>query len=934
MVNIIKEKVGQKPDATPPKLKPKSKKWKWAIGMVTTLLIAMGVTHSIVMYKVNQVVNVEAKFGEELEGANEDVIYANKQQNKVVPLDETNFAELAPASPFKEINAFDDDAKSWGTFAGQYASVGLLIFDANGDDKMDAYFLNPGDNWVRPTDEKGVLQDEPRLQHNALFLNMGNDENGEPIFKEIDDLAKANNTYVKEELLVENYLFPRESTTDSYKRKGRNAQTAVSVDLNADGLKDLIVGSGLEGMVWSSPETQRILGQFVRPVGRQANNVKTPMKSQGLGFIKDYEPRDNTHDKHKTARGDEYIGSNSVFLNMGDKDNDGIPEWKDITHESGLGGQRNTFSILAFDFDLDGDLDIFEGNTMDEDYWPGGSRANSGGANQFYVNQLVETGSLKFVEKSKVFNVDGVYDDDNPMDNYYRLKRWPLLPKEYSLAFMNFEPYHPEWLTINGKESEHGQISWSSVSQDVNHDGYPDIWVANDLGWLRLYINDKGKGFVHPDKYARSDKTGYWMSFSPADFNGDLKEDLFAGNLGGSSMNFAFSYPDANMILNPVMTVGTMAQQYFADRHRAMHAIVDGNDFTNELGTKVKHSKILPPDAAVPNNVRPFVPGGKQVPYDINSLDPYEFSWGSTTLDVQNDGRQDLYWIGCLYGAGGGIFPIMGTGPGRLLVNATEKGKDVNFVDMTAEYNVFNILELNYDKLETEGHIYRKSPTKNWGKRSMVYSYDRDVWGLQGPDVLQKVSNASMIQLAEEGRSAVAADLNNDGYQDIVVRNIGGYDSRKSTGVNLKAKIDGKVRVLPSHDANFPTPTNFEPGDARVFINTHTGANYLKVKLFDDTEASLNRNAIGAKVTINDELFQVIRCGGGGFLSNYEGPLHFGLADKKAVKVKIQWPDKEQTIEEYTLDQLANGTLSIGKNKGVLNWQPNENHKDLSLAQK
>ncbi|MEM9820301.1 MAG: CRTAC1 family protein [Bacteroidota bacterium] len=932
MVNIIKNTNGKSPLHNKPE--PKSKKWRWALGTIAFLIIGTGIFHSIVMYKVNQVVNVEAKFGDELEGANEEVIYANKQQHKMTPLDERNFAKLAPPSPFKEIQAFDDDAKSWGTFAGQYASVGLLIFDANGDDRMDAYFLNPGDNWVHPTDKKGVLMDEPRLQHNALFLNMGNDEVGNPIFKEIDELAQANNTFVKEELLVENYLFPRNSTGDSFERRGRNSQTAISVDLNADGLKDLIVGSGLEGMVWSSPETQRILGQFVRPVGRQANNVKTPMRSQGLGFIKDYVPRDNTHDKHASSRGEEFIGSNSVFLNLGDKDQDGIPEWKDITDASGLGGQRNTFSILAFDFDLDGDLDIFEGNTMDEDYWPGGSRANAGGANQFYVNQLMETGELTFVEKSKAFNVDGVYDEDNPMDNYYRLKRWPLLPKEYSLAFMNFEPYHPEWLNINGQESEHGQISWSSVTQDVNHDGYADIWVANDLGWLRLYINDKGKGFVSPEKYARSDKTGYWMSFSPADFNGDLKEDLFAGNLGGSSMNFAFSYPDANMILNPVMTVGTMAQQYFADRHRAMHAIVDGRDFTNELTTQVKHSKILPPDASLPNNVRPFVPGGKQVPYEVNSLDPYEFSWGSTTIDVQNDGKEDLYWIGCLYGSGGGIFPIMGTGPGRLLVNATEKGEAVNFVDLTAEYNVFNILELNYDKLETEGYIYRKSPTKNWGKRSMVYSYDRDVWGLQGPDVLQKVSNASMIQLAEEGRSAVAADINNDGFQDIIIRNIGGYDSRKSTAVNLKAKIDGKIRVLPSHDANFPTPTNFEPGDSRVFINTHTGSNYLKVKLFDDTEGSLNRNAIGAKVTINDELLRVSRCGGGGFLSNYEGPLHFGLADKRAVKISIQWPDKNQTVEEYELDNLSNGTISISKQQGVIKWEPNENYKTKTIAQK
>jgi len=933
MVNAFKNSVDKDPSNNPDGVGKRSR-WKlWLGGIAAFLVIFAVIFHSIVMYKVNQVINVEAKFGEELDGANEDVVFNNKAQNEVVPLNVGNFEELETPSPFREISAFDDDAKCWGTFAGQYASCGLLVFDANGDDRLDAYFLNPGDNWVRPTDKNGVLLDKPRKQHNALFINMGNDAEGNPRFTEIDDLAKNNDTYVKEELLVENFLYPRESLSDSNERRGRNSQTAVSIDLNSDGLQDLIVGSGLEGMVWSSPETQRILGQFVRPVGRQANNVKTPMKSQGLGFIKDYTPRDNTHDKHPSSRGEEYIGSNSIFLNMGDKDGDGLPEWKDVTEETGLGGQRNTFSILAADFDLDGDIDIFEGNTMDEDYWPGGATSTAGGANQFYVNQLAETGELKFIQKAEEMNVDGVYDEDNPMDPYYRLKEWPIVPKEYSLAFMNFEKYNPGFLEINGQESEHGQISWSSVTQDVNHDGYPDIWVANDLGWLRLYLNDEGKGFVQPDKYCRSEQSGYWMSFSPGDFNGDLKEDLFAGNLGGSSMNFAFSYPDPNMILNPVMTVGTMAQQYFADRHRAMHAIVDGRDFKEEFKTGVKHSKILPPDAALPNNVRPFVPGGKKVKYDINSLDPYEFSWGSTTIDVQNDGKKDLYWIGCLYGAGGGIFPIMGTGPGRLLVNAT-KGKDeLSFVDMTAEYNVFNILELEYDKLDTDGYLYRKSPTKNWGKRSMVYSYDLDVWGLQGPHVLQKVSNRSMIQLAEEGRSVVAADINNDGYEDIVLRNIGGYDSRKSTGKNLKAKIDGKVRVLPAHDANFPTPTNFEPGDSRVFINTHKGSNHLKVKLVDNTSGSFNKQAVGAKVVVNDKRLVISRSGGGGFLSNYFGPLHFGLGDEKGVKIQITWPDKNQTVETYELDHLVNGTVTVEKGKGVVNWKKTENAGSTQLAQ-
>ena len=113
------------------------------------------------------------------------------------------------------------------------------------------------------------------------------------------------------------------------------------------------------------------------------------------------------------------------------------------------------------------------------------------------------------------------------------------MPAEYSIWWMKYEAYRPEYLEINGQEGEHGQISWSTVLQDVNEDGYPDVWVANDMGFLLLYMNDHGKKFVLTP-HARSERSGYWMTFAAADWNGDLKEDLFVGNLGGAVMNHAF----------------------------------------------------------------------------------------------------------------------------------------------------------------------------------------------------------------------------------------------------------------------------------------------------------------------------------------------------------------------------------------------------------
>jgi hypothetical protein len=424
--------------------------------------------------------------------------------------------------------------------------------------------------------------------------------------------------------------------------------------------------------------------------------------------------------------------------------------------------------------------------------------------------------------------------------------------------------------------------------------------VANDIGFLRLYRNIEGQKFELSMDHPRSELSGYWMSLSPADFDGDLKEDLFAGNMGGASMNLAMPIPDMFSMFEPVMSSSTMTQQFFGGTHNSMHAIYDGAaGFSEPMEHKVRHSKVMPPDAALENNVRDFIiVDSQKVPFDRDGIDPYEFTWGSTTLDVQNDGRPDLYWLGCLQGRGGGIFPIMGTGPGRLLVNATRDAGALRFVDKTAEYQVFNIQELKYDRLESEGYIYRDSPLQNWGKRSVVNSFDVSVWGFQGPGIVERITNRDLIQTAENGRAAVAADLNGDGFADLLVRNMGGYDSRRSNSRNLKARVNGQPSVIPAHDPNFPTPTNYEPGSTRVFLNSHgeDGGNWLKVELVDDRPDSLNRAAVGARVLINDRFVQVLRAGNGGFVSNAFGPLLFGLGDEPPRTLEVRWPDRQRTV--------------------------------------
>ena len=67
---------------------------------------------------------------------------------------------------------------------------------------------------------------------------------------------------------------------------------------------------------------------------------------------------------------------------------------------------------------------------------------------------------------------------------------------------------------------------------------------------------------------------------------------------------------------------------------------------------------------------------------------------------------------------------------------------------------------------------------------------------------------------------------------------------------NLKVKTRSGAEVLPSHDYNYPSLTNYEPGSSPVFINSYNQNHWLKIRLIDDSEKTFNRDAIGARIVI------------------------------------------------------------------------------------
>jgi hypothetical protein len=85
-----------------------------------------------------------------------------------------------------------------------------------------------------------------------------------------------------------------------------------------------------------------------------------------------------------------------------------------------------------------------------------------------------------------------------------------------------------------GIERAHADHSLGAVFTDVNRDGRPDLYVANDLDPNRLYVNEPGRplGFHFVEKGAPggSPIPNAGMGIAAQDYSGDGRPDLFVTN--------------------------------------------------------------------------------------------------------------------------------------------------------------------------------------------------------------------------------------------------------------------------------------------------------------------------------------------------------------------------------------------------------------------
>ena len=543
-----------------------------------------------------------------------------------------------------------------------------------------------------------------------------------------------------------------------------------------------------------------------------------------------------------------------LYLNNGDS------TFTDIT-DSAFGTRaniRSTGSIACGDVDGDGWLDIYVGNRADVDFVRFDTPAHSGNFNLMYRNN----GDLTFTDitiESGLLGPEIVMRDSDGFPITF-----PIQGGEFEI-----EGFDPSIVDDNGNPvGDPTSQTWATLFFDHDNDGDLDLWVANDGDRIQVYRNDTVEGRIEFRNIAHEmgvDQSGAWMGFALGDFDGDADLDIFVTNIGFNSLvRGRPSSPGGDCTYAHQFDWGTCFHYLLRnDGVREIEGVGTVGVFPDVAGsTQIEPSAALPPESLTPSNIESFW----QVP---TGLAAYDFGFGTVFFDIENDGDQDLYWLGAIIARGEGPGGMLFPGFGRMLQNIGG-GK---FRDITVESHL----------IDSQGVDYSKTDPSEPG-------FDRLAQRM-GPE------------FHENGKGLAKGDLNGDGFVDLI-------------GTNSSGEIFDEPGV--------PGGTSVVAGPLMVWINGGGDSSWLTLRLkgrmaVDGTGS--NADGIGAFVTVTSEgadgrpLVQVQTVlGSSTFLSMNSLDLTFGIGSAERVdRVEIKWPSGvSQTLTDVKANQVLEVTEPAG----------------------
>nr|MCU0354327.1 VCBS repeat-containing protein [Cytophagales bacterium] len=363
---------------------------------------------------------------------------------------------------------------------------------------------------------------------------------------------------------------------------------------------------------------------------------------------------------------------NLLFLNRG-ADAKGNVRFEEVAARVGLADSSYATQAVFFDYDRDGDLDCYLLNNSLEDYnrnQPVGQRTDGSGK-----------------------SVDRLYQNTGPTADG--------LP-----VFQNVS-----------KQAGIQTEGWGLgvVVNDINQDGWPDVYVANDfLSNDHLWINNRNGTFTNRLKQYFKHTEHNGMGVDIADINNDGLNDVVAVDM----------MPDDNL-RQKTMFSSTGYDRFFTNLRQSY------------LTQYVRNTLQI-------NNGPSPVADSSETPVTFSDIGylagiyATDWSWSSLLADFDNDGHRDL-----------------------LITNGYRKDvTDLDFVTYSNDAAMFGTDETRLQKaIETVNGLegVKKPNFLYRNKGDLTFEDMTEPWGLKIPSF---------------SNGAAYADFDNDGDLDLVMNNI------------------------------------------------------------------------------------------------------------------------------------------------------------------
>jgi hypothetical protein len=553
--------------------------------------------------------------------------------------------------------------------------------------------------------------------------------------------------------------------------------------------------------------------------------------------------------------------------------------------------------IVAFDFDNDGDVDIYAPN-------------GPGSPNALFKNQFIETGNLTFVDVTSESGVSLTEQDCTgacfgDLDNRGLNDLIVLVRDDTNHIFKNNGD--GTFTDISGSSSGFGLTNFNGTSNcilgDVNEDGRLDIHVGNTFEWREnipvfgtifdnpfflnspdeLYLNLGGFQFEDVSNSSgaiRQDLNNITWAQVFYDFDGDGHLDLIKAQdvniiavLKGDGHGF-FVDVTADVGLSGIENAGGWMGISVADFNYdglLDFWVTNFGTYTTALNITGRVSRTVAD--AIANGVPPgdaldirsttgfnFQSNGTFVRYPIiGTLEATPFGWGNSASDYDNDGCIDHAFFGAIdWGAGLAL-----NNPGTFLMNPNCDGEFV------------------YDS-----------------------------------SVRDPATNHSLM--VEHG--VATADFNNDGFPDLVIAVAANYDNDSmptdfvpQTILPYGGPLDDEAVNANPFEFVFPSAgppfarfkgKEFLPSQGKLLLDINNADNdnkfitvQVKGMIGLTPDGKVNRNGFGVQIKstpVNGDksgkISYIPVLGGSSHASQDSEVKTFGLANGHLTDVEVIWP--------------------------------------------